>query len=62
MSAGRICCFLPQSFNLIFLRRESGAIAEPMCNYHHDDDDDDDDDDDEDGDYEDDDPYGDEIQ
>ena len=39
MSAGRICCFLPQSFNLIFLGRESGAIAEPMCNYHHDDDD-----------------------
>ena len=48
MSAGRICCFLPQSFNLIFLGRESGAIAEPMCNYHHDDDDNDDDDDDDD--------------
>ena len=35
VSAGRICRFLPQSFNLIFPRRELGAIAEPMCNYHH---------------------------
>ena len=35
--AGRVGCFLPQSFNLIFPRRESAGIAEPMCNYHDDD-------------------------